>query len=72
MSQKNSHPSHPIRNFFYLLWSLLNTLAFVGLFVFLTLPVLPYRPIFLFVTLVVLLLALVFGVIRPALKVKRK
>ena len=32
--QNNSlnHPTHPVRNFFYVLWSFLNILAFAGLF----------------------------------------
>ncbi len=71
MSQNEKHPSHPVRNFFYLLWSLVNTLAFVGLFVVITLPV-PYKPVVNFVLLVVLLLAVVFGIIRPLFKLKRK
>lgn len=65
MSQENNHPSHPIRNFFYVLWSLINIFAFVGLFVAISLPVLPYRLIYIFAAATLLVLALVFGVFRP-------
>ena len=70
--KKNDHPTHPVRNFFYLLWTLVNTLAFVGFFVAISLPVLPYRAVWLFVTAVLLVLAVVFGIFRPLFGVARR
>ena len=73
MKQENNHPNHPVRNFFYMLWSLLNAVAFVALFVLITLPFpIPYRFLYVFAAATVLLLALVFGFFRPLFRVKRQ
>lgn len=71
MQQENNHPTHPVRNFFYVLWSFLNILAFVGLFVALATKDLPYRPVCIIVAAALLILALLFGFFRPLLRAKR-
>lgn len=71
MQQENNHPTHPIRNFFYVLWSFLNMLAFVGFFVALATEDLPLRPVLIIGTAVVMIFALLFGFFRPLLRAKR-
>ena len=68
MNETNKHPAHPVRNFFYVLWSVVNALAFVGLFFALATEKLPYRPYIVIGTATLLVFALVFGFFRPLLK----
>ena len=63
--QNKSHPSHPVRNFFYVLWSLVNVFCFIGLFYALYAPDIPLRPVFVLATATVLVFALIFGFFRP-------
>lgn len=63
--QNNAHPSHPVRNFFYVLWSLVNAFCFIGLFYALYDPHIPLRPVFVLATATVLVFALIFGFFRP-------
>lgn len=68
--ETSSHPAHPIRNFFYVLWSLWNAAAFVlGFFLFACAPF-PYRTVLLLLCAVTVLVAFVFGVIRPLMRGK--
>ena len=71
MSHKNNHRAHPVRNFFYILYSLLNILAFVGFFYALYSIGLSVRIPVLVLTGVLLALALAMGVVRPLLRAKR-
>ena len=64
----NHHPTHPVRNFFYVLWSFLNIFAFAGFFVALATKTLPFRPVILLGTATVLVFALLLGFFRPLLK----
>ena len=68
MKNTASHPTHPVRNFFYVLWSVVNAVAFVGLFLALATETLPYRPYVIIGTATVLVLALVLGFFRPLLR----
>ena len=63
--QMDAHPAHPVRNFFYVLWSLVNILCFAGLFFALATVTLPLRPVFVLATATVLVFALIFGFFRP-------
>ena len=63
--RQDAHPAHPVRNFFYVLWSFVNVLCFVGLFFALANPALPLRPVFVIATATVLVFALIFGFFRP-------
>ena len=67
---ESAHPAHPVRNFFYVLWSLLNALAFaLGFFVLAAEPF-PYSTAVLALCAVTVLLALGFGIIRPLISRK--
>ena len=65
MSQEREHRAHPVRNFFYVIYSLFNLLAFLGFFYALYAVSLPLRTVYLIVTGAVLVLALFVGVFRP-------
>ena len=67
----NNHPAHPVRNFFYTLYSILNALAFVVFFYALYSATLPMRVIVLCVSGALVACALAFGAIRPLLRAKR-
>ena len=67
----NTHPKHPVRNFFYVLYSLFNAFCFLTFFYALYAPTLPSRLITMIATGGVCLLALAFGVFRPWLGAKR-
>ena len=64
----NNHPAHPVRNFFYTLYSLLNALAFVAFFYALYNAELPSRGIVLGASGALLACALFFGILRPAFR----
>ena len=67
-----SHPKHPVRNFFYVIWSLFNILCFVGFFYALYAPTLSVRWLVLIATGGVCVLAFVFGVFRPLAATRRR
>ena len=71
MAHDNGHGAHPVRNFFYTLYSLLNLLAFVGFFFAFYAIGFPMRRMSLVVTGAILLFALIFGVLRPLARRKR-
>ena len=66
--QENTHPTHPVRNFFYTLWSLVNLCAFLVLFYALGMAGSPLRIPLLLGAGGVLLIARVFGFFRPLIK----
>lgn len=63
----NDHPSHPFRNFLYLLYSLLNTAAFCLTFLFYAWGELVYAA----AMAGVVLIAFVLGIIR-AMSIRKK
>lgn len=67
-----SHPKHPVRNFFYVIWSLFNILCFVGFFYALYSPALSVRWLVLIATGGVCVLAFVFGIFRPLTATRRR
>ena len=71
MSNNNNHPAHPVRNFFYTLYSILNALAFVVFFYALYSVSLPMRAVVLCVSGALVVCALVFGMLRPLLRARR-
>lgn len=71
MSHGNEHRTHPVRNFFYVLYSFLNILAFVGFFYALYDTAVAMRPLLLILTGALLVLALFLGVLRPFLRTRR-
>ncbi len=71
MTHENEHRAHPVRNFFYTLYSLLNILAFVGFFYALADEALSFRLAVLVLTGALLALALFVGVFRPVLRARR-
>ncbi len=66
--QESTHPAHPVRNFFYTLWSLLNLASFLVLFYALSMEASPLRIPLLLGAGGVLLIALAFGFFRPLIK----
>lgn len=72
MQKENTHPTHPIRNFFYALWSLANAIAYVAFFYVLATPSLPYRSLVAVSLAAVLAAALAFGFICPLFGKKRR
>ena len=71
MARENEHRAHPVRNFFYVLYSFLNIVAFVGFFYALYSVTLPMRTLVLILTGVVLVLALAMRVLRPLFRARR-
>lgn len=71
MSHKNTHPAHPVRNFFYTLYSLVNLAAFIGFFYAIAVPALPSRFLCIVLSAAVLALALTVGVFLPLRRAKR-
>lgn len=71
MAFETEHRTHPVRNFFYVLYSILNAIAFVGFFYALYTASMPMRTLALALTGALLALALVVGVLRPVLRVQR-
>ena len=64
-NQREAHPSHPVRNFFYTLWMLLAAFCFVTLFFALSYEGLPYRLGFLIGCGAVTAVTLLFGLAAP-------
>ena len=71
MANEKQHPAHPVRNFFYTLYSLVNIFAFAAFFYALYAPTLPSRIAVLIGTGVLVMLGIAFGVIRPMCRAKR-
>ncbi|MBE6568243.1 MAG: hypothetical protein E7657_06265 [Ruminococcaceae bacterium] len=71
MARETEHRAHPVRNFFYVLYSFLNIIAFVGFFYALYSVTLPMRTLILILTGIILALALAMGVIRPLFRARR-
>ena len=71
MSYNNDHPTHPVRNFFYVLYSIVNALAFVGFFYALYSESLPARGILLGVFGAILASAVAFGIFSPFSRARR-
>ena len=71
MSRETEHRAHPVRNFFYVLYSFLNILAFVVFFYLLYNVELPMRTLLLVLTGAILALALFAGVVRPLWRARR-
>ena len=71
MARQNGHRAHPVRNFFYTLYSLLNAAAFVGFFYALYAPNFPMRTMHLVVTGAVVLVGLLVGILGPLFRRRR-
>ena len=71
-NKETAHPTHPVRNFFYVLWSLLNLFAFLAFFFALSREALPLRMPILIGAGAVLALAIFFGFFRPLFTAKRR
>lgn len=69
---ENEHRAHPVRNFFYTVFSLLNIFSFVAFFYALADKALPFRFALLIGAGALTVLALLFGVLRPLLRTKRR
>ena len=63
-----AHPAHPIRNFFYVLWSLLNAAAFTLGFFFLATEPFSYRIPLIVLCGGIVFVALVVGIVRPLIR----
>lgn len=68
MTNETQHLSHPVRNFFYILLSLLHLAAFLGFFYALVTPTLPYRDLLLSICIAILAFALLFFFFVPFLR----
>ena len=66
--QENTHPTHPVRNFFYTLWSLVNLASFLLLFYALDAADSSLRIPMIVGAGAFLLVALVFGFFRPLVR----
>lgn len=70
-NESSTHPNHPIRNFFYILWLILVLAAFVALFVGITLFADGIGKLLTFASAAILVLAIAVGVIVPAHKQRK-
>lgn len=70
MTNENGHAAHPVRNFFYILLSLLNLAAFLGFFYALATPALLHRYVFCVLCGAWTALALVGCLIRPLFRAR--
>ena len=71
MSREAEHRAHPVRNFFYVLYSVLNIAAFAVFFYVLYTPTLPMRTLLLILTAALTALALFVGALRPFFRARR-
>lgn len=69
---KNKHKERPIRNFFYTVFCIVISLAFVSLWYSLLFPQTAYRNEILIVSASVLIIAVIFGIILPLFKLIKK
>ena len=72
MTNENQHRSHPVRNFFFTVYSLSNIIAFLGFFYAFYAPELPNRIPILIAAGAWAALGLVLGVLRPIFRLKYK
>ena len=70
-NESSSHPNHPVRNFFYILWLLVVSVAFLALFVGISLFAETLGKILLAGGAAILLLAVIVGIIVPASKQRK-
>ena len=70
-NESSTHPNHPVRNFFYVLWLILVLAAFVSLFVGITLFADVLGKILAAGGAAILLLGVIVGIIVPAHKQKK-
>ena len=70
MSRETEHRAHPVRNFFYVLYSVLNIVAFALFFYALYSVEMPMRMLSLILTAAFLVLALFVGVLRPLIRAR--
>ena len=69
--RENTHPAHPIRNFFYILYSLLNAVAFVAVFFAIQNRGTPLFYAILIGAALLCAIALFVGVIKPLARRKK-
>lgn len=70
-NESSQHPNHPVRNFFYILWLLAVSVAFLALFVGIALFADVLGKILVAGGGAILLLGVVVGIIVPAHKQKK-
>lgn len=68
--QADGHREHPVRNFFYVLYSVVNIVAFLGFFCALYVDGMTARIPILIATGALLAVALFTGVVRPLMRRK--
>ena len=71
MPNENEHRAHPVRNFFYVLYSFINLAAFLGFFYGFYAISMPKRTWLLIATGAVLVCALFFGALYPLFRSRR-
>ena len=71
MARDNGHRAHPVRNFFYTLYSLLNAFAFVFFFYVLYAVNFPMPMLHLIAAGAIVLVGLIVGVLRPLFRRRR-
>lgn len=70
-NESSQHPNHPVRNFFYILWLLVVSVAFLALFVGISLFADVLGKILAAGGAAILLLGVIVGIIVPAHKQKK-
>jgi hypothetical protein len=70
-NESNPHPNHPVRNFFYILWLLVVSVAFLALWVGISLFAETLGKILVAGGGVILLLGVIVGILIPAHKQKK-
>jgi membrane protein YdbS with pleckstrin-like domain len=70
-NESNQHPNHPVRNFFYILWLLVVSVAFLALFVGIALFADVLGKILAAGGAAILLLGVIVGILIPAHKQKK-
>jgi membrane protein YdbS with pleckstrin-like domain len=70
-NESNPHPNHPVRNFFYILWLLVVSVAFLALWVGISLFAETLGKILAAGGAAILLLGVVVGIIVPAAKQRK-
>lgn len=68
---KKQHKEKPIRNFFYTVFCIVISLAFVGFWFSLLFTQTMYRNEILIISAAFLILAVIFGIITPLFKLKK-
>ena len=70
-NESSQHPNHPVRNFFYILWLLVVSVAFLALFVGIALFAETLGKILVAGGGAILLLGVIVGILVPAHKQKK-